>query len=89
MAHGVSIIHDRIEFTRRIRAYAIRVATLHLLLAPQQDETEFTDLLPHLPHALHTAEQVAAPQQLAANVRAWQSQLEAVPRGSGDVPSPC
>lgn len=39
-----------IEFTRRRSAYAIRVATL----------------LPHLPQALQTMEQVAAPQQLAA-----------------------
>lgn len=29
MAHGVSIIQARIELTRRMRAYAIRVATLH------------------------------------------------------------
>jgi len=27
------------------------------------------DLLPHFPHALNTAEQVAAPQQLAAKVK--------------------
>jgi hypothetical protein len=29
-------------------------------------------LLPHFPQALHTAEQVAAPQQLAANVIIYQ-----------------
>jgi len=46
----VSIIHDRIELTRRIRAYAIRVATL----------------FPHFPQALQTMEHVAAPQQVAA-----------------------
>jgi hypothetical protein len=28
MAHFVSIIHDSIELMRRMRAYAIRVATL-------------------------------------------------------------
>jgi hypothetical protein len=39
-----------IELTRRRSAYAIRVAIL----------------LPHLPQALQTMEQVAAPQQLAA-----------------------
>lgn len=37
------------EFVRRMSAYAIRVAML----------------LPHFPQALQTAEQVAAPQQLA------------------------
>lgn len=57
-----------------MRAYAIRVATLcngqydgninvYVCIA--------TDLFPHLPQALHTAEQVAAPQQLAANVKSW------------------
>ena len=43
---------------RRIRAYAILVATL----------------FPHFPHALQTAEHVAAPQQLAPNPRIYANQ---------------
>jgi hypothetical protein len=66
----VSIIHDSMEFTRRIRAYAIRVATLG---AHQNGYNTggggITNLFPHLPQALHTAVQVAAPQQLAAKER--------------------
>jgi hypothetical protein len=46
------VSHERMELRRRIRAYAIRVAMLLL----------------HLPHALHTALQVAAPQHDAAAV---------------------
>jgi hypothetical protein len=46
------VSHERIELRRRIRAYAMRVAILLL----------------HLPHALQTALQVAAPQHDAAAV---------------------
>jgi len=66
----VSIIHDNIELTRRRRAYAIRVATLSESMvsygSPLFAMGGATNLFPHLPQALQTAEHVAAPQQLAA-----------------------
>jgi hypothetical protein len=34
-----------------------------------------TNLFPHFPQALQTAEQVAAPQQLAANPRTWKNMV--------------
>jgi hypothetical protein len=35
---------------------------------------DITHLFPHLPHALHTAEQVAAPQQLATTPNSYDYQ---------------
>lgn len=54
----------------RMAAYAIRVAMLLL----------------HLPHAEHTAEQVAAPQQLAPKVR--RVPIEGTARSGSDRSAP-
>ena len=69
MAHGVSMIQDRMELMRRMRAYAIRVATLQAIRPELLSTGDITNLFPHFPQALHTAEQVAAPQQEAAKVK--------------------
>lgn len=42
------------------------------------EEMKATHLLPHLPQALHTMEQVAAPQQLAAKDTSWEAQEDMV-----------
>jgi hypothetical protein len=61
--------HDRVELMRRIRAYAIRVAMLSQPSASGHMCSEcFVHLLPHFPHELNTALQVAAPQQERAKV---------------------
>jgi hypothetical protein len=68
------MIQDNIELTSSIRAYAIRVATLQSpSVSPFLQYRKMTDLLPHFPQALQTAEQVAAPQQLAANPKTYKA----------------
>ena len=60
-----------------MRAYAIRVAMLQGQSGPAADWNVLEDnthLFPHLPHALHTAEQVAAPQQLATTPNSYDCQ---------------
>lgn len=87
------------ELTRSIRAYAIRVATLHRhkygLVVVRAGGIGVAYLFPHFPQALQRAEHVAAPQQVAAHDITFRRRHVSIHRRSRDaarrdgLPSPC